>query len=267
MVKWIEWVTEGLGTGARNAFRASRLPEAWRPTTAEEPDGTISGDPLKLLDAQRREYAALWKAEEGRGKVWKWASNDALPRPTAGELRSASRSFSLGTSQTYDGMHVRHFSLLSDAALETLAAIMEAMERGGRVPSQIHMITMPTLPKASGGCRLIGIFPAAYRLWARVRKPYAEAWETENDRPFFAAAAGRGAVDVVWRQALRSEAAVASQSHAASVLTDMSKFYEHIDHDKLIERGARSGFPMPLMKVAVAAHSGPRMIRMNGFVG
>ncbi len=265
--RWTEWVTEGLGRGAKNAFKASRLPEAWKPTTAEEPDGTISGDPLKLLEAQRREYAALWMAEEGRAKEWQWASCDSLPRPSAGELRAASRSFRAETSQTYDGLHVKHFSLLSDAALETLAAIMEAMESGGRVPSQIHLVTMPTLPKPSGGFRLIGIFPATYRLWARVRKPYAEAWETNNDRPFFAAAAGRGAVDVVWRQALRAEAAVASQSHAASVLTDMAKFYEHIDHQKLIERGARSGFPMPLMKVAVAAHSGPRMIRMNGFVG
>ncbi len=71
-------------------------------------------------------------------------------------------------------------------------------------------------------------------------------------------------MDVVWRQAMRAEVAVASDQHAAAITSDLKKFYEALDHELLLERAARHGFPMQIARLAVAAYRGPRMIRMGG---
>ncbi len=151
--------------------------------------------------------------------------------------------------------------------LEALADVYEAAEALGSWPQQITLVAMPALPKPDGGYRFIGIFAASYRVWARARRPIADRWEVEHDRPFFAAGANRSAVDAVWRQSLRAEAATAETgATAAAILTDLEKFFEHVNHDLLLERAAKHGLPVPLVRLAFAAHSGPRMIRLRDFV-
>ncbi len=69
-----------------------------------------------------------------------------------------------------DGWHPRHFALMSDPALEALAAIYEAVELAGVWPPQWRRITHVLLPKPAGGVRAIGIFPGPTRLYTRVRR-------------------------------------------------------------------------------------------------
>ena len=94
------------------------------------------------------------------------------------------------------------------------------------MPRQIERVLVALLPKASGGFRPIGLFPSLYRLWGRVRRPMAARWEQSHSRDYFAAGQYAGATDVVWRQAVLSEAGALSGQVAFSVLWDMSNIYE-----------------------------------------
>ncbi len=147
-----------------------------------------------------------------------------LPRLTPDQLRGASLAFARRTACTYDGWHVRHFGLLSDAGLEVLGMVLEAIERASRWPSQVTLVTATMIDKPRGGHRLIGKMAALYRVWAKARRPYAEDWEAANARPFFASSAGSGPVDAVFRQSMRQEAASSSGGAAATVLEDMESF-------------------------------------------
>ena len=60
--------------------------------------------------------------------------------------------------------------------------------------------------------------PAFYRWWARARRPLAEQWEERleerKEAPFFAASKGCTAVDLVYKRAVRAEAAAADGNAA-----------------------------------------------------
>ncbi len=256
--RWRTWIAEGAEAGARNAHAAIRLPAQWHPTVAEESQHVYTADPMKLLEAQREEYIGEWQATEAPTARNGWRAMQPLP---AMDKEVAER-----TTQTYDGFHPRYLSMLCDPALEALSILFQAMEAAALWPTQVSLVTMPALPKRLGGFRLIGIFAAVYRIWSKARRPEAQAWEDEHDRQYFACGADRGAVDVVWRQAMRAEAAVATDLHAAAITSNLRKFYEALDHGLLEERAARHGFPLQIVKLAVAAHKGPRMIRMGAFI-
>ena len=113
--------------------------------------------------------------------------------------------------------------------------------------------------------RPIGVFAGIYRCWARARRPVAEKWEREHDRPFFAAKEGNSALNTVWDQAFRAERAVAQGKSAAAVLLDLRAFYEHFDHDLLGERAADTNFPRKVARLALAAY--PRLITQEGRLG
>eukprot|EP00959_Pyramimonas_sp_CCMP1952_P146126 3059578-Pyramimonas_sp.AAC.1 len=80
------------------------------------------------------------------------------------------------------------------------------------------------LPKPAGGWRPIGLFSSAYRLWGRMRRPYAVQWEARLNKSHLSAGAFTGAGDVVWKQAVRSEHATSREDKkgvACSVLWDL----------------------------------------------
>jgi hypothetical protein len=167
---------------------------------------------------------------------------------------------------TYDGFHVRHFSLVSDEGLSILAIVLEIVETVSRWPSQLGVVTTPMLAKPSGGHRLIGKMTGLYRLWAKARRPHAVAWEEANDRPYFAAAAGSGPVDAIFRQSMRQEAAGANGEVAITVMEDMEAFYESICRDGLITEAAILNFPTCIARASMAAYAAPRMIAMGQYV-
>ncbi len=233
-----------------------------------DPDsGVLTSDPMRLLAAQRSEYARLWADRGGKRRRWYSATREALPRLEPAQLRAVAGSIREASSQTYDGFHPRHLSLLSNAALESLAVIYETAERLGSWPSQVELITLPTIPKPSGGCRLIGIFAAICRVWSKARRDIASDWELRNDRGYFASGADRCTADTVWLQSAAAEAQLAEEGHvAAAVLLDLEKFFEYIDHDALFDRAVRLGLPEPLVRLALASYAGPRRIRLRDFI-
>eukprot|EP00959_Pyramimonas_sp_CCMP1952_P289151 6047088-Pyramimonas_sp.AAC.1 len=106
---------------------------------------------------------------------------------------------------------------------------------------------MAMIPKSVPGFRPIGVFPSPFRIWGRIRRPYAVAWEEANDRPYWAAGKHRSASDVVWRQSVTAERSAASGQHAGAIFYDMLKYYEQIPLALLELRGQRLNFPPVLM--------------------
>ena len=100
-----------------------------------------------------------------------------------------------------------HLTMLSDESLECLADLHQCIDMHGILPSQCWNTSIPMLPKPNGGNRLIGLFSFLYRSWAGSRRSYSKEWEPKFDEPFFAAAKGRMATDVVWRTMVEAEAA------------------------------------------------------------
>ncbi len=258
--RWKTWLEEDWGKGAKHAHAATKSPVEWRPTVAVNEDGTRSSAPAAILDEARRKYKQWWQATE-EPIEYCWSGNcPPLPRLSPEEIRGASLSFKRGTARTYDGWHVRHFGLLADEGLATLSVLLETVERTSRWPSQTAVVTTPMIGKPKGGHRLVGKLAALYRVWAKARRPHADKWEAENNRPFFAAAAGAGPIEAVYRQAMRQEAAKAAGHAAITVLEDMESFYETIDRNILVDEARRLGFPTCLVRAALAAYAAPRMI-------
>ena len=109
-----------------------------------------------------------------------------------GELRAVSQSYSPHSATSVDGFYMKHFALLGDGGLEALGVMFGIMESMGALPSQVQTIMVIMLGKPKGGFRPIGLFTSFYRLWAKARRPYAEAWEARNWRPTLPVVLGEG---------------------------------------------------------------------------
>ncbi len=263
--KWRKWIGDNFDSGAKNAHAFVRGPQGLEPSAVVDEAGVVHSDPFQLLEYQRSKHAKLWKVANDK-TLLNWPSREALPLADVARIRAAAATFDTSTACAYDGFRMRHYTLLSDPALSVVASMFRCMELLGALPPQLDLVTIPMLPKPKGGFRAIGIFPSLYRLWARTRKPEADAWEEAHRRPYYSAAAGRSAQDTVWRQAIRAEAGVNQGLEAASVLWDMAAFYEGIERERLLARAWALGFPPAIIKLALAAYSVPRMLTLGGIL-
>ncbi len=131
------------------------MPPAWKPQPMVAPDGVVTSEPSKVIAAYRSKYSRRWNGPtttdgEHRPRTnapWRQAPRCHLPRPTPAELREASKAFPHDTAVAFDGIALRHYSLLTDAALNVLADIVVAMEALGRIPPQLEALLMPMIGK------------------------------------------------------------------------------------------------------------------------
>ena len=86
----------------------------------------------------------------------------------------------------------------------------------------------------------------------------------KHDFDEFACGPGKSAADTVWRQALASEASVASGGCAGAVLLDMQKFYERFNRDKLWARAKQFGMNLLVIRFALVAYSVSRLVCLGG---
>ena len=155
----------------------------------------------KLFDAARNKFKKLWGAADiGETQPRPQPTvtvNDQIEPITADMVRDAAKSFAPSTSSTYDGLHPRHLSLISDKSLKTVASFLNLVEDIGEWPEGIAAVVAVLIPKPKGGVRPIGMFAGLYRVWARTRRAEAAKWERQHDHPAFAAKEGNGALDTV----------------------------------------------------------------------
>ena len=118
-----------------------------------------------------------------------------------------------------DGVHVRHFGMLSVGGTLVAAKLLWLVELAGRLPSQLGQVVVPLLAKSPGpGFRPMGIFPSLYRVLMKLRRPLCTLWEEQHDRSYYAMSKGRRVSDPVWQQSVLAEAAVGGGTVACSVL-------------------------------------------------
>ena len=156
---------------------------------------------------------------------------------------------------------------LSEPALEALAALFNITTVTGVFPRQVARLLAPMLPKKAGGHRLIGLFPAYYRLWARSSVEQVKAWEQVIEQPWMAASTGRQPTDSVWRTEVLAEEAQSRGEYAACLTMDISAFYEHVSHEKLASLALDLGFPVGPLRAALRSYKWPRFVTHQKMVG
>ena len=80
------------------------------------------------------------------------------------------------------------------------------------------------------------------------------------------AGSGRGSTVAAWRQAARAEIAAASGEKYAQILLDLVKAFERIPYRVLLREASRLGYPLRLLRLAIATYKLPRVIRVGNAV-
>ena len=66
---------------------------------------------------------------------------------------------------------------------------------------------------------------------------------------------------------MRAEKAIAEPGgHAAGMLWDITKFYEHFIHAELVRKDMKLGFDIRILRVALVHYRAPRYVALGGFV-
>ena len=260
---WRTWSSQACEKGASKGHRWARPQKAWEATASAGQDP--SGLPVDLLAMEAQAWGELWGATKDTPIL-----NDAfiIPGPpiTPSQLRAASRRFRRTTAQSLDGFHPSHYQHISDEGLQAIADLLSAIEARGVWPRQLRFVQIVLIPKPKGGFRPIGLMSSLYRLWGALRRPVLGAWEATHKLPIFAFGAGRSALSAVWRVALEAEKATTTRGKAmaaATLLVDLHKYYELLDHDRLIAESERHDIPPWLARPAVHAYKHRRIMTMR----
>ena len=281
---WQQWADDAMAGGARVAHQVTRGGAGWRPTPVEvqEGDGEVrlSSHPANVLAAAVNKWAEVWGADPAGSSCESplpipppvipargFGTQRPPPSLRAGDLRRAASTFGIRTAVQLDGLRLKQLSWLSAQALEALAAMFDVTSVTGVFPRQVCRVLAPMLPKKAGGHRLIGLFPAYYRLWSRTVVGQVRDWEAAIDQPWMAASKGRQPTDSVWRSEVRAEQCKCRGEFAACISMDISAFYEHVSHEKLASFAVGLGFPIGPLRAALRAYKWPRFVQHCRMVG
>ncbi len=290
--QWVKWLRSGPMTGLGNQHRFTRTATGWMPNrvaarpsahlskiddssglTPEELGRLLVGDegdvaPLSLQDTAEQEaleWGRLWAAGEQLPPLtWPEELGAMPPRPTVQRLRTVLKSFLAGTGLAWDAIHPMALDRLSDRRLEQFIGLFMDAERRGEWPSSMALVTIVLLPKGDGGYRPIGLFPAVIRIWIRMRRDMTREWEVANDRDFIHSGPNRGAHVAAWKQASWAEMATAAKATYCQLCLDLETCCELIDHELLLREAAAVGYPLPLLRMAIAAYRLPRSLSVHG---
>jgi hypothetical protein len=159
--RWRQWVKNSMGVNAGWAHKWSRLSSVWKPPKG---DLNVHGRPTDKLDSEASRLSDIWGCKRTRAPSFRASQQamDELPPVTVEELRSAIHTFPRHTAHTWDGLHPRHFGLLSDLQLEVVIALMYLIEQTGELPTCLQGVVATLIPKLKGegkSFRSIGMMP------------------------------------------------------------------------------------------------------------
>ena len=87
-----------------------------------------------------------------------------------------------------------------------------------------------------------------------------------GERTLFGAGAGRTANDIVWRQSVRAELCTNDNRSTATVLLDLRKCYEYVQHMTLVAGGMAHGYPLWMLRLTVASYSWTRHVKQGPLI-
>ena len=158
----------------------------------------------------------------------------------------ACKRFHAGTALSLDGVHRRVPTILSDAALEALALIIQAMEAIGAPPMQLWYLEFPFIPKSLSGMRGVLSQPALMRIWESLRSDENRQYAEQNERPYWGMGTMRSPETLAYVQLARVEAHVVGQQRgekpvAVSLQVDGRSYYESFNLCTLFQRYRHTG--------------------------
>ncbi len=147
---------------------------------------------------------------------------------------------------------------------------LHCVEALGCFPTQIQATVTVLIPKLKSVVRAfrgIGLLPAFYRVWSRARQGLVKAWERSNRHDFVAHQKGRSITELIYMQSAQTESAVwtGQARHTATLLWDLSNYYEHIRRGPLIDRCLALRFPSKVLRVIISQYGARRLITLQGF--
>ena len=287
--EWLAWLNGGPAKGLGRQHRFLRTTQGWVPSTVGRPRRLLDkarkevedkydrelrlllgglGDELAPLgrQAEAEEQANEWGRHWGEDEVnvkditWPLPKGEELTPITVDRLEKAVMTFPAQTGLGWDGVHPRAIKRLPRVLKEELVTIIEVAERTGQWPKYSDEVVVNLLEKPAGGFRPINLFGLVQRVWTRVRKEDARAWEKRNDRPYLYAGVGRSANNAAWLMAARAELATSDGIVYAQVMLDLVKAFEYVPYDKMVEAAVAMGYPIWMLRLSVAAYKATRRV-------
>ena len=142
--------------------------------------------------------------------------------------------------------------------------LLQRCERTGEWPEINALVVIVLLAKPDGGSRPIGLLPSVVRLWMRARADLLRDWEAANAREGLHGGKGTSAARASWLSALHAEGAGYDDSFYLQALLDLAKAFEGVPHDRLWEAAEKLGYPLALLRLALAVYRMPRTVTAGG---
>jgi hypothetical protein len=164
-----------------------------------------------------------------------------------------------------DNFHPRWLLYLPTSWRERYIDLLMLWERAACKPKAwLHAFVL--LDKPSGGDRTIGLSVAPLRIWSKMRRPLAAAWEASHNDDFFHGSEGRPCEKAAWSLSVHAGAAQVLGGAGAAFFLDLEKFYELVQHPSALLQAELNGFPLRLMQLALASYRGWRTLLYNDAV-
>ena len=97
----------------------------------------------------------------------------------------------------------------------------------------------------------------------KCRKQQIVQWESTIAQPFLAADAGRGSLSLIWKYAVKAEAAVARGQHFGGFLWDLARMFDQIGHCRAVVRARQLGLSESLIRASMCAYRNARFVKLN----
>ena len=100
----------------------------------------------------------------------------------------------------------------------------------------------------------------------RARRDLISDWERGHSRSWVYAGVGKGADMAAWRQSASAELAAAMKTGYTQALLDLVKAFDHVPHDVLFREAVKLGYPLWILRLALATYKLQRVIRVGNVV-
>ena len=175
----------------------------------------------------------------------------------------AALTLPIDTGVGADNTSPRAIAYLPDGMRQRLADLSNKCEEEGSWPTRWQLVVIALIPKSDGGRRPIGLFPAVIRVWMRARSAALREWESKHDRSSIYGSAGKAAKRATWVSAWEAESAGSKEGLYAQALLDLAKAFETVPHEHLWKQAAAKGYPLRVLRLALAAYRMPRTIGID----
>eukprot|EP00971_Amphidinium_carterae_P291808 5792697-Amphidinium_carterae.1 len=262
--RWRHWAAESVLGGGKAAHRFSKN------RTADK-DPEVFGEPM-VGRVGLQEVVNFWQRIWSVHGVHAAADLQLVPKLqqqapgiAVAELDRVLQNAPKNKSPGVDGWKLGTVSLLPEDYKRGLCRVIELWERDCCLPVDLATV-ISLLPKPDGTTRPIGLSCLPLRLWGKLRRQEAIAWEESHMLRSHWGGENASCGRAMWEHALRVESAHGKGSQCVGLFLDLAKFYEHVGHSVLTDAVVTTGFPIWLFKAAVRFYAGPRLIEWRNQV-